>query len=202
MRRFAQLAGCIAVLGVAFAVTGVAQERQVYRYIDADGRTVYSDRLPQGAAKEVQQKRLGASFVENSEAPFAVRQAAERYPVTLFTFDCGDTCQNAEGLLNKRGVPFSKVNVEDPAGAQRLQQLTGEMSAPVLQVGDKLVAKGFNEPKWQALLDEAGYPKTPPNRRTPMIPPGGAASAGASPTSNPPPATASATPQVGGAYPK
>lgn len=202
MRRYAQVAGWIGALGVAVAATGIAQERQVYRYIDPDGRTVYSDRPPQGAAKEVQQKRLGANFIESSEAPFAVRQAAERFPVTLFTFDCGETCQNAEGLLNKRGVPFSKVNVEDPAGAQRLQQLTGEMSAPVLQVGDKLVAKGFNEGKWQSLLDEAGYPKTPPNRRTPMRPPGEAASAGASPLTNPPPTTASATPQLGGAYPK
>ncbi len=31
----------------------------------------------------------------------------------------------------------------------------------MLQVGDKLIAKGYNEARWHALLDEAGYPKTP-----------------------------------------
>jgi glutaredoxin len=67
-------------------------------------------------------------------------------------------CQNAEALLNRRGVPFTTVNVEDVKGAEQLKKLTGEQQAPVLQLGDKLVAKGFNESRWQAMLDEAGYP--------------------------------------------
>jgi hypothetical protein len=36
----------------------------------------------------------------------------------------------------------------------------------VLQVGDKLIAKGYNEAKWQSILDEAGYPKAAPQRNT------------------------------------
>ena len=110
--------------------------------------------------------RIGANFVETDTAPLATQQAVERYPVTLYTFSCGDVCQTAEGLLNKRGVPFTTVNVEEPANAARLQALTGEMTAPVLQVGDKLVAKGYNEARWTAMLDEAGYPKAPPPRRS------------------------------------
>jgi hypothetical protein len=43
--------------------------------------------------------------------------------------------------------------------------LTNESTAPVLTVGDKLVAKGYSEARWQAMLDEAGYPKTPAPRR-------------------------------------
>ncbi len=86
--------------------------------------------------------------------------------MTLYTFACGDVCQSAEALLNRRGVPFTSVNVEEPANAARLQALTGEMTAPVLQVGDKLVAKGYNEARWTTMLDEAGYPKAPAPRRT------------------------------------
>jgi hypothetical protein len=33
-----------------------------------------------------------------------------------------------------------------------------------MQVGDKLIAKGFNEAKWNAMLDQAGYPKSPARR--------------------------------------
>ena len=73
-------------------------------------------------------------------------------------------CENAEGLLNRRGVPFTTVNVEDVKGAEQLKKLTGEQQAPVLQLGDKLVAKGFNEARWTAMLDEAGYPKSAPRR--------------------------------------
>ena len=58
-------------------------------------------------------------------------------------------------------MPFTIVNVGEAEGQARLKALTGEAQAPVLAVGDKLVAKGYNEARWQAMLDEAGYPKTP-----------------------------------------
>ena len=64
-------------------------DRQVYRYTDTDGRIVYSDRAPPPAAKNVQPKRLGANYIETSELPIATQQATERFPVTLYTFDCG-----------------------------------------------------------------------------------------------------------------
>jgi len=159
----AGLAGAIALV---LAAGALAQGNQVFRYEDSQGRVYYSDRPPPADAKKAQAKRIGANFVETDTAPLATQQAVERYPVTLYTFACGEVCQTAEGLLNKRGVPFTTVNVEEPANAAKLQALTGEMTAPVLQVGDKLVAKGYNEARWTTMLDEAGYPKAPAPRRT------------------------------------
>jgi hypothetical protein len=159
-------AAALAVAAALAACSAAAQDRQVYRYTDPDGRVVYSDRPPPNEAKAVQQKRLGGNYIETSEPSYATRAATENFPVTLYTFACGDPCQSGEALLNARGVPFSKVNVQEPAGAQRLKDLTGELTGPVLQVGDKLIAKGYNESKWQALLDEAGYPKAVPRRTT------------------------------------
>lgn len=183
--------GC-ALAAAALAATAGAQQ-QVYRYTDEQGRVIYSDRPPAGAAKDVQPKRLGANFIENDATSLAARNAAAGYPVTLYTFACGDICQSAEALLNRRGVPFSQVNVEDAQGAERLKALTGEMTAPVLQVGDKLVAKGYNETRWHALLDEAGYPKSAPPRRAP---PAKAAAEPAPVKQAPPPA-----PVPGSGYP-
>jgi glutaredoxin len=147
-------------------------QTQVYRYTDADGRIVYSDRPPPGSAKDVQPKRLGANYIQTTEMPLEAQQAMERFPVTLYTYDCGDVCQNAEALLNRRGVPFSTVNVTEGDNAAKLQALTGEQRVPVLQVGDKNVVKGFLESRWQAVLDQAGYPKAPPSRlaQTPRAP--------------------------------
>src|SRR5262249_41113989 len=137
----------------------------------SEGRTVYSDHAPGPAANNVQIKKLGQNLIE-TEPPLVERMAQERYPVTLYTFDCGDLCQRGEALLNRRGVPFTTVLVNKQEGADRLKRLTGEMEAPVLQVGEKLIAKGFNETVWQNLLTEAGYPKTPPSRRiVPQKPP-------------------------------
>ncbi|MBK9115511.1 MAG: glutaredoxin family protein [Betaproteobacteria bacterium] len=156
----------LGLAALALATAAIAQAPQVYRYKDADGRIVYSDRPPPPSAQGVQMRSVGGNFVETSEPSLAAQQAAERFPVTLFTFDCGEVCQSAEAVLNRRGVPFSKVDVQtDEQGRARMKELTGDDKAPVLAVGDKLVAKGYNESRWQTLLDEAGYPKTQAPRR-------------------------------------
>ncbi len=172
-RGFVSVAVAIAMALAAVASSAYAQDRQVYRYTDPAGRVIYSDRAPPTDARDVQAKRLGGNFIENSPMSLAAQQAMERFPVTLYTFKCGDLCQSAEALLNRRGVPFSTVNVEEQKGAEQLKNLTGELNAPVLQVGDKMIAKGYSEQKWQAMLDEAGYPKAPTRSRpgTPTRPP-------------------------------
>jgi glutaredoxin len=168
--RSGRIAVACAALAAIVAAGAAAQGKQVYRYVDKDGRVVYTDRAPPADSKSVQAKRVTPNLIESNPVPLATMQALERFPVTLYTFACGEFCQSAEALLNRRGVPFATVNVEDPKGAERLQQLTGELQAPVLQVGDKLVARGYNEARWNALLDEAGYPKAPPSRRaTPVL---------------------------------
>jgi len=184
-------------IAAAMVTAGAEAQQQVFRYVDKDGKVVYSDRSPPTDSKEVQAKRLSPNFIENNNVPLATTQAAERFPVTLYTFACGAVCESAEGLLNRRGVPYTTVNVEDAKGAEQLKKLTGEQQAPVLQLGDKLVAKGFNEARWQAMLDEAGYPKSAPRR---------VATKGAPPPDLAPaqPATAApdAVPVPGSGYPK
>jgi len=89
------------VVGVAATVIAPAAsaQQQVYRYVDKDGKVVYSDRSPPTDSKDVQAKRLSANFIESNTVPMATTQAAERFPATLYTFACGTVCQNAEALL-------------------------------------------------------------------------------------------------------
>jgi len=157
----------IVVAAAAFALcaNAGAQPKELYRYTDADGKVVYTDKPPPPDAKNVQPKRMGENVIDTSELPLAARMASERYPVTLYTFDCGEPCQNAVALLNKRGIPFRTVNVSETAGGAKLMKLTGTNLAPVLQVGESLVSQGMNDERWQAMLDQAGYPRTPPPRR-------------------------------------
>ena len=154
---------------VLLLISGLAaaQLQQVYRYIDIDGRVVYSDKPPPPNAKDAQAKRIGANSIETSDLSFAVAQAQERYPVTLYSFSCGVVCDTAQGVLNKRGVPHTVIDVSVGDGAERLKRLSGGLDAPTIQVGDQY-ATGFNEGKWQAMLTDAGYPKTPPPRTTPV----------------------------------
>ena len=188
-----------ALAGCAFALSA----QTMYRYVDPTGRVVYSDQPPPPAAKGVETKQLQQNIIETDPVSFAAKEATEKYPVTLYTFDC-EVCKQAEALLAKRGVPFTTVIVSDEEGAAKLKALTGKQSAPVLQVGDKQIITGFNASRWQTVLDDAGYPKTaPPARQAAKAPSGNAnaapAAAGAAPA---PDAASSAPPARGTDYPK
>jgi glutaredoxin len=177
----------VAALSIAAALAGAAHAQALYRYVDANGRVVYSDQPPPASARDVQPKRMPENVIETDPVPFAARQAADRFPVTLYTFDC-DVCREAQALLAKRGVPFETVIVTEAKGAARVKALTGKQSGPVLQVGEKQVLVGYNEDRWHALLDEAGYPRSAPAPR-PQV-----ARAAAAPAS--PPDTSAPTPEA------
>ena len=151
---------CLLLIAVPVAA---AHAETLYRYVDPSGRVVYSDQPPPPTVKDVQSKQLQENVIETDPVPFAARDAAARNPVTLYTFDC-EVCKQAESLLAKRGVPFTSVIVSEQVGAAKLQALTGKLSAPVLKVGDKPPVTGFNPDAWQQLLDDAGYPRSAPQR--------------------------------------
>jgi Domain of unknown function (DUF4124) len=157
----------LALLAVCTSGSAFAQAQQVYRYIDQDGRVVYSDKPPPANAREAQAKRIGRNTIETSNLSYTSALAEERYPVTLYTFGCGTVCDTASALLNKRGVPHTVVDVGNGDGAEKLKRLTGGLDAPALQVGDQFTT-GFNENRWQAMLSDAGYPQTPAPRTAPV----------------------------------
>ena len=163
------------LVALAWLASGAAAQT-LYRYTDANGRVVYSDQPPPPSAKDAQAKQLRDNVIETDPVPLQARQAAEHFPVTLYTFDC-DICREAQALLVKRGIPFQTVIVSEEAGAAKLKALTGKQSAPVLTIGDKEIMQGYNEQRWQAMLDEAGYPRSMPT--LPRAPAGGAAAGGA-----------------------
>jgi glutaredoxin len=188
----------IATLSIlAVALAGAATAQTLYRYVDPSGRVVYSDQPPPPSAREVQPKRLPENVIDTDPVPLAARQAAQHFPVTLYTFDC-DICREAQALLVKRGIPHTTVIVSEEKGAAQLKALTGKQSAPVLQVGDKQVIQGYNEERWQAMLDDAGYPRTAPAARPAVK----AAVAAPKADAAPPAVGEEAAPAPGQGYPK
>ncbi|MDR0247712.1 MAG: glutaredoxin family protein [Burkholderiales bacterium] len=147
----------LTVMMLALAFNVLAQGT-LYRYVDADGRVVYTDKPPPPSARESQIKRASGNFVETDKISAGTRQAMERFPVTLYAFSCGVLCEDAEALLQKRGVPYTFVNTQSDDGIEKLKKLTGGLQVPVLQVG-KDVSNGFNEAAWEQLLDRGGYAK-------------------------------------------
>ncbi|HEX7328160.1 MAG TPA: DUF4124 domain-containing protein [Casimicrobiaceae bacterium] len=196
----------LALMTVVTMLSVTAASAQTYRYVDPSGHVVYSDRPPPASAKNAAQRDLTANVIDTDALPFATRDAMKRHPVTLYTFDC-DVCRSAEAMLAKRGVPHAVVIVTSEEGAAKLKALTGGQSAPVLQVGEGNIAIGYNEARWQSMLDAAGYPKdAPPLRAKAPAAPGGDRAAAGAPTQGGAPGAAPqggapATPTQGGAAP-
>lgn len=167
----------LAALAAALLAASLAQaQTSIYRWTDKDGKVHFSDSPPAQDAKNVQQKQVGGGGADDSQLPFATQMAARRNPVTFYTGNaCGDLCADARNLLNNRGIPFAERNAEtNPADAEALKKIAGELRVPVLVIGSNTL-KGFEEGTWHSALDTAGYPRTrlpgPPTGRTASAPP-------------------------------
>jgi glutaredoxin len=169
----------------------------LYKVVGPDGRVTYTDRPPSGApavpvgatsaprgAAAASAASADASATPAADAramaswPLPLREAATKFPVTLYTAAGCTPCDDARRLLQRRGVPYSERLVRTEEDARRLEQLTGARLVPAARVGRQALS-GLQEQDWQAWLDTAGYPRTrvlpaswQPGPATPLTPPG------------------------------
>lgn len=157
----------VAVLGSTFALQAFAQG-SVYRWTDKDGKVHFSDAPPPEDAKDVSQKRIGGDSPDAGALSYEAQVAMKRHPVTLYVADKCAPCDDARGLLSRRGIPYTERNAQgNAAEIAAVTQLAGAAQVPLLRVGDRTL-KGFDASAWNAALDGAGYPKSVlPGRRAP-----------------------------------
>jgi len=134
--------------------------RAQYKVIGADGKVTYSDREP--SASEGRVSALGAraaSQPAEADLPFEVRQAAAKYPITLYTTNgvC-EPCNQARQFLKQRGVPFSERQAVSEEDIDALEKISGGREAPTMMLGAQ-VLRGFAADSWTQYLDAAGYPR-------------------------------------------
>jgi glutaredoxin len=147
------------VLILSAALTAQAE---LYKWTDKSGGVHYSDQPPASDVKNVERKKIGGNVIEGQEN-FSLKDAARKFPVTLYANDCGEFCNQARELLTKRGIPFTLKNPEASAiDSAALKKLIGSLEVPTLRVGESSPIKGYLESSWTSALDVAGYPKTNP----------------------------------------
>jgi len=171
-----RLLSCIAAALLA-APALVSAQQTIYKWVDKDGKTVFSDSPPPKDATSTSQRTVNSGAPAVSNLPYATQMAMERNPVTFYTAnDCGSFCDRGRTLLSQRGIPYSERNATtDPGAGAALEKAAGSLIVPVLIIGANTI-KGFDESQWQSALDGAGYPRTAlPNqvnpRATPPAPP-------------------------------
>lgn len=145
----------LAIVLAAHAASGA----QLYRWVDDKGRVEWRDTPPPPNAKKVERRTVEGSVIETSTLPYSVQQAVRNFPVTLYTSNCGESCDKARALLTRRGVPFTQKNPQDDIeGYKKLTN--GGTEVPMLYIGREQL-KGYLESSWNSALDVAGYPRQP-----------------------------------------
>jgi glutaredoxin len=157
-----------AVLALMFAAQ--AQGGQLYRWVDAEGKVHYTDKQPPLDARDIEKKQV-ETRVDASPLPYTLQQASKAFPVTVYNADCGDPCDQARALLDRRGIPYTARNAREPEVQVELKKLTGgTVDVPVIQVG-RIVVKGWESNQWNTALDSGGYPQVAVWKRPPTAAP-------------------------------
>lgn len=147
------------------------QAGELFRWVDDHGVVHYSD-SPPANTPGVERKSMITSTATGDDLPYETRKAQQDFPVTLYVGKgCGETCNQARDLLNKRGIPYSEKTLALKEDVENFKKLSGiDGIVPDLAVGNYYL-KGFLAEQWQSELDIAGYPRNAGYRQPPPIAP-------------------------------
>ena len=148
-------------MALGFSATLYANDSQnVYREAEDTGAANHADRIPDESS-DLGQKRTYKAVKGSAQLPYEVRQAVQRYPVTLFVSqDCKALCDRAALFLKSSYIPYQEVSLttqEDFDDFHARTRLALPPIVPSLLVGHK-ARQGFIKNEWTDLLLAAGYP--------------------------------------------
>ena len=150
----------LAVAAILALIPPLASAQAIFRIVGPDGRVTFSDKPPASSEKATALSPGGRSLEggTSSELPFELREAMNRYPVTLYTGDNCEPCNAARSLLNTRGVPYTERTVTTSQDVDALRRMGLQPSVHIATIGSQRL-KGFYRDEWSEYLDAAGYPK-------------------------------------------
>ena len=149
------------LLAAALLLAPALPAMALYKVVQPDGSITYTDRPPApGSGRIITLGRNAAPAPGTAEVlmPTELRQAAQRYPVTLYTAPDCTPCDSGRRLLQQRGVPYRERVVTSEEDAAALERTVGGRTVPALTIGAQPL-RGLSETDWHAFLDVAGYPR-------------------------------------------
>lgn len=132
---------------------------QQYKVVASDGSVTYTDRPPLASGDKLSKlKTTGPTAGAQAAMPIDLREAVQRYPVTLYgSANCGP-CDAGRQFLQQRGIPYVEKNVVTGDDGAMLLRLTGGSDLPAITIGAQVV-RGWSSEGWASYLDAAGYPR-------------------------------------------
>jgi glutaredoxin len=132
----------------------------LYKVVGPDGKVTYTDTPPptSSGSKVTRMGAAGASVANEPSLPLELRQAMQRFPVTLYASKVCEPCDAARQALRQRGVPFTEKLVATQQDAEELTRLSGGRDTPTVTIGAQ-VLRGYSADVLTSYLDSAGYPR-------------------------------------------
>ena len=116
---------------------------ELYKWVDKDGRTIYSDSPPPADIKDAKSKKFGDNVSGPSDnLPFELREAAKKIRSRCLQTNCGEQRQCKDVCSIARHPVHGAQSGKDPAAADALKKLINTLEVPVMLAGDS-PSRGF-----------------------------------------------------------
>lgn len=133
---------------------------QMYKWVGANGKTVYSDTPPPANAKKLASKSMEtSSSISTVTFPPELQAAVSKNPVTFYSASNCTACNEGRTMLKQNGIPFVEKTIKTNEDIDKLKQISGDSILPLIFV-NKSKFLGFNEHEWRTALTAGGYPET------------------------------------------
>jgi glutaredoxin len=124
----------------------------VYKWVDKDGKTQFSDQPPPDVAAEEVKIR---SYTGPVEVTAEGEDHGARSVTLLTTVWCG-VCKRAKKFLDEKGIAYTEYDVEkNTFGKAEYKRLNGK-GVPIIQVGNQRM-NGFSAGRLEKMLKNVGY---------------------------------------------
>ncbi len=152
---------CALISGIVGMFVQIAPaQAQMHKWVDANGKIVYSDTPPPANAKKLGTKAIESSAsISNVRLPFELAAAVAKNPVTIYTAKNCVVCNEARSLLKQSGIPFFEKTIDSKEDVEKLKQVSGDTNIPFMLI-NKSKFSGFQAIDWRNALTAAGYPET------------------------------------------
>lgn len=133
---------------------------QMYKWVGANGKIVYSDTPPPANAKKLASKSMEtSSSLPNVKLPPELQAAVSKNPVVFYSTGNCSACNEARTMLKQNGIPFTEKTIKTNEDIEKLKQISGDSTLPLIFV-NRSKFLGFNEDEWRTALTAGGYPET------------------------------------------
>lgn len=145
-------------------IAGSVFSQTLYKSVGPDGKVVYSDKPPsEGRVEKLKFQNLPATpLPESVAAAYAeLLRKAKANPVgttvasgtVLYSASWCVYCRQAKAYLASKGVAYSELDIDTPAGMAGFAQVGGGKGVPLLVAGGQKV-QGYSPQAYDALFSK------------------------------------------------